>query len=302
MSDTLQEVTMECDSRAHSYNLGIIFHDEKSIGITHPFFSVVLNAFKNEAEAHGFDVTFINHEISGEKMSYLEHCRYRKVDGVCLVCIDFSDKEVQELVESEIPCVTIDHRFKKVAAVFSDNENGVNMLVDHAVSLGHKRIAFIHGHNNSIVTTTRIKQFQSAMQYHGLPIPKEYLQSGLYNDIELTRKIVIRLLRLPEPPTCILLPDDYCYFGAQDAARKLELRIPEDVSFAGYDGISLTQSLSPALTTIHQDCLALGTESARKLVSLIEYPDKKINRVSIFPVKLIQGGTIATAKELSPQP
>ena len=298
MSDPtpLKEVSTKCDSPAHFYNLGIIFRDEKSIGITHPFFSVVLNAFKNEAEAHGYDVTFINHEISGEKMSFLDHCRYRRVDGVCLVCINFNTDEVQELVESEIPCVTIDHRFKKAAAVFSDNENGVNMLVDHAVSLGHRRIAFIHGHNNSIVTTTRIKQFQSAMQYHGLPIPEEYLQSGLYNDIALTRKIVIRLMRLPEPPTCILLPDDYCYFGAQDAARKLDLRIPEDISFAGYDGISLTQSLSPALTTIHQDCLALGTESARKLISVIEQPDKKINRVSIYPVKLIPGGTIAEVK------
>ena len=298
MSDpmSLKEVSTKCDSAAHFYNLGIIFRDEKSIGITHPFFSVVLNAFKNEAEAHGYDVTFINHEISGEKMSFLDHCRYRRVDGVCLVCINFNTDEVQELVESEIPCVTIDHRFKKAAAVFSDNENGVNMLVDHAVSLGHRRIAFIRGHNNSIVTTTRIKQFQSAMQYHGLPIPEEYLQSGLYNDIALTRKIVIRLMRLPEPPTCILLPDDYCYFGAQDAARKLDLRIPEDISFAGYDGISLTQSLSPALTTIHQDCLALGTESARKLISVIEQPDKKINRVSIYPVKLIPGGTIAEVK------
>lgn len=288
MSETVQ--------KTNSFLLGIIYQDEKSLGITHPFFSLVINSFKKEAESHGYDVTFINHAISGEKMTFLEHCRCRRLDGVCLVCTNFSDNEIQELIESEIPCVTIDHRFKKTPAVLSDNENGVNLLVDYAVSLGHRRIAYIHGHNNSSVTSTRIAQYQSAMEYRDLPIPKEYLQSGLYNDIELTRKIVIRLMRLPNPPTCILLPDDYCYFGAQDAARKLDLRIPEDVSVAGYDGIPLTQALSPALTTIHQDCFALGTQSAQKLISIIEHPDEKISRINILPVKLIQGGTIAPVR------
>jgi len=297
MPENVQIVTTAEESKRISCNLGIIYRDEKSLGITHPFFSVVLNAFKNEAELHGYDVTFINHAVGDGKMSFLDHCRFRKLDGVCLVCIDFTSDEIQELIESEIPCVTVDHRFKKAAAVLSDNENGVNLLVDHAVSLGHRRIAYIHGHNNSTVTTTRISQYQSAMAYHGLPIPEEYLQNGLYNDIELTRKIVIRLLRLPEPPTCILLPDDYCYFGAQGAVRKLGLRIPEDLSVAGFDGIPLTQALMPALTTIHQDCVALGTEGARKLIRLIEHPDEKFNRVSVFPVKLIAGGTMAPVKK-----
>ena len=49
------------------------------------YFSAVLDSFKVEAEKHGYDITFINHNISGKSMSYLEHCRYRNVDGVVTV-------------------------------------------------------------------------------------------------------------------------------------------------------------------------------------------------------------------------
>jgi len=282
MSDTMHE---------KSYNLGVIFHDENGKGLLHPFFSTLINAFKNEAESRGYDVTFINHEL-GLKMTYLEHSRFRKVDGVCLVCIDFVTDEVTELVNSGIPCVTVDHLFRRVPAVLSDNENGVNMLVDYAVGLGHRRIAFIHGHNNSVVTRTRITQFRTAMDYHCLAFPEEYLQSGLYADIELTREIVLRLLKLPERPTCILLPDDFCYLGAQDAAREMGLSIPEDISFAGYDGIELTQTLRPALTTVQQDSDFIGRECARKLTFQVEQPGSRFNRVVIHPVKLLEGGTI----------
>lgn len=275
-----------------SYNIGIIFNDENGKGLTHPYFSPLVNSFKNEAEINGNDVTFINHDFGIKGMSFLEHCRFRKLDGVCLVCIDFSLDEIKELAKSGFPCVTIDHLFKHVPAVLSDNENGIDMLVNYAVSLGHRRIAFIHGHNNSLVTKTRISQFKTALDFHGLPFPDEYLQSGLYSDIELTREIVLRLLRLPERPTCILLPDDYCYLGAQDAAKEAGLRIPEDISFAGYDGIDLTQRLRPALTTIHQDSDFIGRESARRLIKSIENPGSFAG-VTVHPGRLIEGGTIS---------
>ena len=69
-----------------TYNLGVLFVDERQSGLTHEYFSAVLDSFKVEAEKHGYDITFINHNISGRSMSYLEHCRYRNVDGVVIAC------------------------------------------------------------------------------------------------------------------------------------------------------------------------------------------------------------------------
>lgn len=73
-----------------SYNLGVLFQEKRGTGLTHSFFASVLDAFKSAGEKRGYDITFINHHIGWTGMTYLEHCRYRNVDGVCVVCADFT--------------------------------------------------------------------------------------------------------------------------------------------------------------------------------------------------------------------
>ena len=273
----------------HTPNLGILYADESGRGLTHPFFVLILDAIKGEAASRGYDITFIH---PGEDEDYVERCRRGNIDGVCMVCVDFRAPRFKALAESGIPCATIDHIYKRVPAVLSDNETGVQKLVEYAIKKGHRRIAFIHGHDNSIVTRTRINQFNNTMTYHNLPVPPEYLREGLYDNISLTRKIVLELLQLPERPTCILLPDDVAYLGALDAAREMRLRIPEDIAFGGYDGIPMTQAMTPKLTTIRQSCDDIGRMAARRVIDLIESPDTASRKPTIFPIELIEGGTI----------
>ena len=77
---------------------------------------------------------------------------------------------------------------------------------------------------------------------------------------------------MEEKPTCILFPDDYSYIGGMNVIREAGLRIPEDISVIGYDGIPLADIISPRLTTYHQDTKALGTAAAKGLIDLIERP------------------------------
>ncbi len=293
MNETINELS---PNQALRHNLGILYQEESDKGLAHPFFVLILNAFKDEAEARGYDVTFINRPVEGDPATLPEQCRRRGVDGVCLVCGDFSSPRIKELAKSGIPCVSVDHIFKGLPAVLSDNETGLQKLLEYAISMGHRRIAFVHGHNNSIVTRTRIDQFNNTMAYHDLPVLPGYVAEGRYHDIGLTRRLVCELLRLQERPTCILLPDDMTYLGAQEAARELGLRIPEDISFAGYDGIPLTQMLTPRLTTIRQDSGSMGRVAAQKLIDLIERPDTASRKPRVFPVELVEGGTIARVR------
>ncbi|MBD9014125.1 MAG: LacI family transcriptional regulator, partial [Lachnospiraceae bacterium] len=94
-----------------SYNIGVLCVDDKNSALTHPFFSRVLESLKSEAEAQGYDITFIGQRLGKEDMSYVEHCRYRGVDGVVIACIDFYNPEVQNLIQSDLPVITIDHVF-----------------------------------------------------------------------------------------------------------------------------------------------------------------------------------------------
>lgn len=278
-----------------SYNLGVLFNDERQSGLTHAFFASLLDAFKRESEKRGYDITFINHHIAHTGMTYLEHCRYRNVDGVFIACVDFDSPEVRELGESDIPCVTVDHEYAGRSAVFSDNEQGMVTLTERAIALGHRRIAMVYG-DPSVVTDSRVRGFCRAMERAGLAAPEGYLVKSLYDIPEVSREETRRLLMRPDRPTCIFLPDDHCCVGALQAIQEMGLQVGEDVSIAGFDGIEMGQRLRPRLTTIRQDTSAIGTEASRLLIGRVEdlvFPSKLVK----VPVMLLEGESLCTCPE-----
>ena len=165
-----------------TYNLGVLFVDEAQSGLTHEFFAAVLDSFKRHAESRGYDITFINHNIGHGHSSYLEHCRYRGVDGVIAACVQFDDPEVVELAYSNLPLVTVDHVFNNRAAVLSDNVDGIRQLVDQLTALGHERIAYITGEQHSAVTQKRLVGFYRACAAHGITVPDAYVVPSTYRD------------------------------------------------------------------------------------------------------------------------
>ena len=274
-----------------SYNLGVMFVDEAASGLTHDYFNHVLESFKRTAEDRGYDITFTSGKISGQKLSYYEHCRYRGVDGVVIACVDFYAQEVQELIRSEIPVVTIDHVFDGNIAVVSNNSQGMEDLVTYIYEQGHRKIAYIHGDDTS-VTRIRLSSFYRTMQRMGVEIPDEYIRECPYRDADAAAKKTGELLDLAQPPTCILYPDDYAAIGGINEIRERGLRISEDISIAGYDGITIAKILEPKLTTLCQDTAAIGKIAAEKLIDLIENP--KTTLIDRFTVDgtLFKGGSV----------
>lgn len=274
-----------------TYNIGVLFVDEKNSGLAHDYFSAVLDSLRVEAEASGYDITFINRNVGGKPTTYLQHCRYRGVDGVVIACVDFNDPMVQELINSTLPVVTIDHVFNNRIAVVSDNVSGVETLVDYAYSLGHRRIAFIHGEMTT-VTRNRITGFHRACERLGLEIPDEYIRESTYHDPAECAQVTRELLEMEDRPSCILFPDDFSSIGGIAAIREAGLRMPEDISAMGYDGIKLARMISPQLTTYQQDTELLGKTAAAKLVELIEHPKTALIDRVIIPGRLLSGETM----------
>ena len=273
-----------------TYNLGVLFVDERQSGLTHEYFSAVLDSFKVEAEKHGYDITFINHNISGRSMSYLEHCRYRNVDGVVIACVNFYDPQVVELVNSEVPVVTIDHVFNNRMAILSDNVSGLKALVRQAWACG-RRIAFIHGEKTA-VTENRLAGFYQASEELGLKVPEEYVREGIYHDADRCAAETMALLALPQRPTCIIFPDDFSALGGYNAISEAGLSIPEDISVMGYDGIYLSRVVKPQLVTYRQNTTALGRTAADKLIEFIEHPRVTLPEQIRVSGKLLDGGSV----------
>lgn len=272
-----------------TYNLGVLLVDEWRSGLSHEYFASMLESFKSEAEKRGYDLTFINKNSGGRPMSYLSHCQYRGVDGVIIACIDFTNDQIRELVDGPIPVVTIDHVFDNRIAVVSDNARGVAELVRYAYNKGHRKIAYLHGEKIT-VTQRRLEGFHKACEELNLEIPPEYLRECVYHDTDRCFEETQKLLDLPEPPTCIIFPDDFSYIGGWHAIRGRGLQIPEDVSIMGYDGIQLAKSTK--LTTYSQNTAELGRTAVEKLVGLIENPkNTPVERIVISGC-LLEGNTV----------
>ena len=149
----------------------------------------------------------------------------------------------------------------------------------------------IHGEDSS-VTRSRVNTFYRTLQREGVEVPDEYMLTVPYRDADSAAIATAQLLNLKNPPTCILYPDDFAALGGINEIRERGLRIPEDISIAGYDGITVARVLEPKLTTICQDTAAIGRIAAEKLVDLIENP--KTTLIDKFTVSgtLFKGASV----------
>lgn len=277
-----------------SYNIGILFQDDARRGLTHEYFSGVLQGIKVEAERLGYDLTFINTH-SNKNRSYLEHCRSRNFEGVVIVCVDFNDPDVQQLMNNtKIPVVTIDYQHQNCSAVSSNNVKGMEELIQYIHEKGHRKIAYIHGQNYSYVTKERLASFYRMMEKLNLQVPEEYVREAQYLETKETAEHTRELLSMKEAPTCIIYPDDTALIGGLNVITEAGLRIPEDISIAGYDGSKISQLLYPKLTTIRQDTEEIGRQAAVQLIGKIEKPKTTLIERVVIDGMLLKGQSVGS--------
>lgn len=276
-----------------SYNLGVLYKEKTGSGLTHEYFSQILEGFRREAEHQGYDITFLSNSKSRKnRMSFLDHSLYRGMDGVIIAVADYNDPEVIELLNSELAVVCIDYVFNGRISVMSDNEEGMSTLLQHIYDKGHRRIAYIYG-DDSLVTSNRISTYYQFLDRNGLEFREEYLQKGKYRDSIAANTITQMLLDLKEPPTCIVYADDFSAIGGINYLKNKGINVPQDISVAGYDGIVMASQLQPQLTTYKQDTIHIGQLAASQLISLIEKPKATIIKQYLTKGNLIEGGSVA---------
>ncbi|MCM1263731.1 MAG: LacI family transcriptional regulator [Butyrivibrio sp.] len=282
-----------------SYSIGVLIGDEEGTGLTDEFFPKIINSLKKSVEKRGYEILFINKRIGNHNMTYLEHCRYRDVDGVVLAYTIYENPEIKELIESDLPVVTIDSVFDKKTSVCYDYAQGIKDLLTYIHEKGHRKIAYIHGegaHTYS-VTKERVDSFYATMAEFGLDVPDEYMKKGEYLNFRKAKRLTAELLDLPDPPTCILYPNDFSALGGIGEIYERKLAIPDDISIAGYDGIPVSRAVTPELTTLEQDLDRMGEAIAENIVLLIERSGLSEPKRVLIQGKLSPGQSVGTPHE-----
>lgn len=279
-----------------TYDIGVIFEDKTGAGLQHQYFAKILGGLQYEAQKQGYEVTFSSH-LEDKNFDYYNHARSRSFDGVAILSADFNNEYIKKLIHSDIPTVTLDYAYdKNHTSVFSDNKEGMKELVEYVISMGHKKIAMIHG-ENTLVTQERKMIFLETCKAHGISIPDEYFAEALYHDVMTSAEATNILMSLKDPPTCIFYPDDYSALGGIRELNARKLKPGKDISIVGYDGIMLTSMMLPPLTTYEQDGEKIGQIMGQKLIEQIENQKSFINQKILVSGRILKGGTIVTLSE-----
>lgn len=277
-----------------TYDIGVIFEDKTGSGFQHQYFATVISGFQKVASEKGYEMSFIGN--SSNNYDYYTHARSRNYDGVAILSCDFESTSICNLVKSDIPTITLDYFYdKKHSTIISDYETGIEELLEYVISMGHKKIAMIHG-EDTLVTRQRIKSFEKICTKHNIQIPAEYFAEGLYHDPFTSAEATNVLLSLPNPPTCIFYPDDYSALGGIRELNSRNLKPGKDISIVGYDGIMLTSMMIPPLSTYEQNGEKIGRTMAEKLIESIEHGSTYTPTKELITGRILKGGTIVNLK------
>ncbi|MFI3214299.1 MAG: LacI family DNA-binding transcriptional regulator [Eubacteriales bacterium] len=279
-------------STKKSKDIGVLFYEDTNYGLAHQFFSKMLESLRHEIESRGYDLSFIATNSTQFKGAYYEHCKYKGIDGAVIASVDFDEEEVVKLVNSEIPVVLIDKIIENKTSIVSKNYEGTKEAIHYLHQCGHEKIGFIRGQSvSNDVTESRMDGFKQGMAECGLAINSAWVKCGRYYKQEATQQLVREILTKKEKPTALLLSDDYAALGAYKAIAELNLKIPEDISIIGNDGLELTEIVTPSLTTIAQDPMEMGRLAGEHIVRLAESNQPK-QRVVEVGTKLKIGNSV----------
>ena len=271
---------------SRSNNLGILYEDR----MNHEYFSSLFDELRREADAHGYDLTFLGQSGFSES-NYYEHARQRNLDGVIVVQADYDAAGIIRLATSSIPTVIIDHTYDGCDCVTSDNRSSMDQIVRHVYARGHRRVSFIQGEKGA-VSRERLAGFYKACAELGIRVPVEYVREGHFHDPAGCTAFIRELLQMDEKPTCVLCPDDYSCLGALWLLESQGLRVPADISLVGYDGIRMSQMMTPRLTTYCQDTVQIAKEVFSLIIDAIENPETHIPKQITVSGMLMEGETV----------
>lgn len=173
----------------------------------------------------------------------------------------------------------------------ADNVQGSRQVVEHLVKLGHRRIACIAGSRGHVATGNRLQGYKEALTQAGIIVDEQLIARGDFTD-EGGYQAAQHLLRHHGDVTAIFASNDLMAFGAMQAIREHGLRVPQDVSVAGFDGILTARFAAPVLTTAVQPIYELGEAAAKLLIHQIQ-GQPIAERHLLFPCRLRVGDSTA---------
>lgn len=271
----------------NSFTIGVIYSEDLNIGLEHNFFSSILQSFKTYVETHGYEITFVINNLGNRELSYFDFCMQKDIDGVFIVTSVPSDPYLDELIESNISCVTTDIYYDNLFTIISDNVEGAKKAVEFLYNEGHREIGHIAGSHFSLAARERMDGFLEKMKDLQLDVKEEHMLTAEFYSFEHGYEVGELFAKMDKYPSAMFVVSDIVAMGFIKALKDYGIKVPEDVSVVGFDDLPFSKHFEPSLTTIHQDTKVLGEKAAIKLLELMKSKDEERTGVVKVPVELM---------------
>jgi LacI family transcriptional regulator len=292
--EAIEELGYQPDARAQALRSG----STKTIALIipdlrNPHFCEYATGIEEAARAAGYHMllssTTLNDEYAVEVFKDLSR---RRFDGLILASsfiLESAEAQatLDQVRKSGLPIVELSDNYG-VDAVAADYREATREVMEYLLSLGHRRIGLLYGVGGvggHEMADDRLESYRESLKAANLPVDQELIvECG--PTIEDGYQASIKLLKLTSRPTAILSINDLLSMGAVRAAVDLGLQVPKDVSFVGFDDISMANYLVPRLTTVTKNALTLGRKAFEILLARIQDPTLP-RQVILGPAKLI---------------
>jgi LacI family transcriptional regulator len=258
--------------------------------VANPFFTLVVRGAEDVARRAGYRMILCDTRADlAIEREVMEEMIAHRVEGIAIAPV--SDRSKGHLLRLErfgVQFVLIDRTVPGVDCdvVVGDSVGGARRLVDHLISLGHRRIGFITEGDEVSTARDRRRGYVDALESAGLP-----LDAGLIVRSTADPKGGLdgmrRLLDLDDPPTAVFTVNNLVAVGAIEAVRANDLEVPDDIALVCFDDIEYASRLYPFLTVMAQPAETLGTLGSQLLLERIEGRAPDHRRVVVLPAQFI---------------
>jgi LacI family transcriptional regulator len=269
--------------------LGVIAPD-----VSNPFFAYIIKRVQNIAHNLGYSIVVCNtDENLDQEIEHVNVLYRNRVDGLIAMPVGQDYRHFQEWVDKGRPVVLLDRCFDGIDTnkVLVDNYSGAHDAVEHLISFGHRRIAFIQGLPGTYTNTERLRGYRSALQNHNIPVDEELIVGGDFREENgyLETKL---LLMMADAPTAVFATSDLITLGALKAIYEEGLSIPEDISMVMFDDFDFAPYLKCPVTAVRQPKELMGEMAVKLLVDELRGESKGGRRV-VLKTKLIVRDSVA---------
>ena len=232
--------------------------------LSNPFFHSVLKGLTTAAEVDGYGIVVADTEESPQREMSLSLGLLEQTDALVLCSPRMDDEHLQELATDSRPTVCVNHAPGGLAmpCINMDEYEGALSLAGHLTGLGHRRIAYLRGPKRSWSDGERWRALQDAAAF-GLTATAIDCGSDMQAGFAAAEKID------DHDVTATVAFNDYVAFGLLSGLQARGVRVPEDMSLAGFDDIPFATYVSPGITTVRRPVVRLGGDVWHTLNAMI---------------------------------